>query len=42
MWQNTNFFEICVGRFWGILETRDYMRARFRMVDTTVDLWWRR
>ncbi|KAI1199445.1 hypothetical protein F5X97DRAFT_121086 [Nemania serpens] len=24
-----NAFETCVGRFWGIVNTRDYMRARF-------------
>lgn len=27
-------FEECVGRFWGILGTRDYMRARYGFVDT--------
>ncbi|PHH77133.1 hypothetical protein CDD80_901 [Ophiocordyceps camponoti-rufipedis] len=26
-------FETCVGRFWGIFETRSYMRARFGVVD---------
>ncbi|KAF4592373.1 MYND finger [Ophiocordyceps camponoti-floridani] len=26
--------ETCVGRFWGIFETRSYMRARFGVVDT--------
>ncbi|KAI1305123.1 hypothetical protein F5Y03DRAFT_356566 [Xylaria venustula] len=26
-----NAFETCVGQFWGILSTRDYMRARFAL-----------
>lgn len=29
-----NLFEEHTGRFWGIFETRDYMRARYSMVDT--------
>ncbi|EGR47373.1 uncharacterized protein TRIREDRAFT_122500 [Trichoderma reesei QM6a] len=29
-----NFFEEHVGRFWRIVETRDYMRARYNYVDT--------
>ncbi|EFY89534.1 hypothetical protein MAC_04389 [Metarhizium acridum CQMa 102] len=29
-----NVFQNCVGRFWGILETRAYMRARYNLVDT--------
>lgn len=29
-----NLFEDAVGLFWGIWETRDYMRARFGVVDT--------
>jgi len=24
-----NIFEVCAGRFWGILDTRDYMRGRY-------------
>lgn len=27
-------FETCVGHFWGILETRPYMRARYALVDS--------
>ncbi|XP_044716967.1 MYND finger domain-containing protein [Hirsutella rhossiliensis] len=27
-------FETCVGHFWGILETRPYMRARYGLVDS--------
>ncbi|PTB61689.1 hypothetical protein BBK36DRAFT_62512 [Trichoderma citrinoviride] len=29
-----NLFEEHAGHFWGIFETRDYMRARYSMVDT--------
>ncbi|OAQ67612.1 MYND finger [Pochonia chlamydosporia 170] len=29
-----NIFENFAGRFWGILETRPYMRARYHLVDT--------
>ncbi|KAK6223968.1 hypothetical protein LQW54_000114 [Pestalotiopsis sp. IQ-011] len=29
MFLPANVFETCVGQFWGILDTRDYMRARF-------------
>ncbi|EHY51981.1 hypothetical protein HRR83_003456 [Exophiala dermatitidis] len=29
-----NAFETHVGHFWGILNTRDYMRARFELADT--------
>ncbi|KAM5341968.1 hypothetical protein ACJ41O_014999 [Fusarium nematophilum] len=28
-----NVFETSVGHFWGIMETRDYMRARYGLVD---------
>lgn len=28
-----NLFEESVGRFWGIMETRDYMRARYHLVE---------
>ncbi|OTA04373.1 hypothetical protein A9Z42_0049790 [Trichoderma parareesei] len=31
-----NFFEENVGRFWRIVETRDYMRARYNYVDTVL------
>ncbi|KAK6515359.1 hypothetical protein TWF506_007700 [Arthrobotrys conoides] len=34
----SNPFENCVGHFWGILETRDYMRARYNLVDTTMQV----
>ena len=27
-------FNTCVGEFWGVLGTRDYMRARFAAADT--------
>ncbi|KAG6039701.1 hypothetical protein E4U41_002195 [Claviceps citrina] len=29
-----NVFQDHVGHFWGIIETRDYMRARYHLVDT--------
>ena len=29
----SNLFEEHAGHFWGILETRDYMRARFALVE---------
>ncbi|KAK6435559.1 hypothetical protein LTR95_008254 [Oleoguttula sp. CCFEE 5521] len=31
---HANAFETAVGHFWGILDTRDYMRARFALGDT--------
>ena len=36
-WNNQNLFEVGVGCFWGILDTRDYMRARHRLVDTMLE-----
>ncbi|RYP59052.1 hypothetical protein DL769_008701 [Monosporascus sp. CRB-8-3] len=32
-WTPDNLFEECVGRFWGIFETRDYMRQRYALVE---------
>ncbi|KAF3204115.1 hypothetical protein TWF106_001631 [Orbilia oligospora] len=31
-------FENCIGHFWGVLETRDYMRARYNFVDTIMQV----
>ena len=28
-----NVFETCVGKFWGILDTRDYMRSRYALIE---------
>jgi hypothetical protein len=33
-----NAFETAVGHFWGIHETRDYMRARFDWADALADM----
>lgn len=33
-----NLFETSVGRFWGIFETRDYMRARMELADAIYDI----
>lgn len=33
-----NVFETCVGRFWGIHETRDYMRARYAAADALLQV----
>ncbi|KAK5987035.1 hypothetical protein PT974_11151 [Cladobotryum mycophilum] len=37
MFTPDNIFETGVGRFWGIHETRPYMRARLGVVDTTLE-----
>ncbi|KAI1097980.1 hypothetical protein F4804DRAFT_325969 [Jackrogersella minutella] len=34
----SNIFENGVGRFWGLLETRDYMRARFAAADALLQI----
>lgn len=34
----TNLFEEHVGDFWGLLETRDYMRARFALVEALLKI----
>jgi hypothetical protein len=36
MFMPANIFENGVGNFWGILETRTYMRARYNMVDCLI------
>ncbi|ETS75279.1 hypothetical protein PFICI_12223 [Pestalotiopsis fici W106-1] len=33
MFRPADVFNTCVGRFWGILDTRDYMRARYAAAD---------
>lgn len=35
-----NLFETHVGSFWGMFDTRDYMRARLRLADEIHDLAW--
>lgn len=33
-----NVFETSVGHFWGIVDTRDYMRARFGHLDALLEV----
>jgi hypothetical protein len=35
---SANPFESCVGHFWGVTETRDYMRARYGVVDAIMKI----
>ncbi|KAL8676592.1 MAG: hypothetical protein Q9186_006908 [Xanthomendoza sp. 1 TL-2023] len=33
-----NLFEECVGHFWGIFETRNYMRSRYALVEALLEI----
>ena len=35
---NANYFETGVGHFWGIFETRPYMRARYALIEATLKI----
>jgi hypothetical protein len=38
MFTPANVFESSIGHFWGIMETRDYMRARFALVEAILKI----
>jgi len=37
-WMTADVFTSSVGHFWGIHDTRDYMRARYRLIEATLEI----